>query len=88
MATIFVSDKTIMIYQPNKYLDMQSDTQQICFLVIKDQANLSIKCATSHQKDIDQIKSDQIKIKRSKTLIEIESAKRLGQQLVIADFTT
>ena len=88
MATIFVSDKTIMIYQPNKYLDMQSDTQQICFLVIKDQANLSIKCATSHQKDIDQIKSDQIKIKRSKTLREIESAKRLGQQLVIADFTT
>ena len=36
---------------------MQSDTQQICFLVIKDQVNLSIKCATSHQKDIDQIKS-------------------------------
>ena len=88
MATIFVSDKTIMIYQPNKYLDMQSDTQQICFLVIKDQANLSIKCATSHQKDIDQIKSDQIKNKKIKNIKRNRSAKRLGQQLVIADFTT
>ena len=87
MATIFVSDKTIMIYQPNKYLDMQSDTQQICFLVIKDQANLSIKCATSHQKDIDQFKSDQIK-KNIKNIKINRSAKRLGQQLVIADFTT
>ena len=76
-----------MIYQPNKYLDMQSDTQQICFLVIKDQANLSIKCATSHQKDIDQIKSDQIK-KNIKNIKRNRSAKRLGQQLVIADFTT
>ena len=78
-----------MIYQPNKYLDMQSDTQQICFLVIKDQANLSIKCATSHQKDIDQIKSDQIKNKKIKNLKEKSKVqKKLGQQLVIVYFTT